>query len=308
MIRSFLPTDLVLILVGDGSLLDRARPRDRLGGEGARIATLCRLLLQRVNPRYRRYTWVRTENMIPCGLASVRDRSVSTSWEIDSLMLREQDIRCCTSLLERLSSVALDRRIETIFLRLAEDSPFAAAAKGVGFAPYMIEDLYWRQGGGAAQAEAAAVPAVQPRRRQASDDYRLFELYERRVPLRVRKTEGSTFREWQASRERHGGVELVFEAEGCLSGWLSLGMGRGVGWFDVMAASDEDMLRIVGYALKALSDCRDVFCLVAGFDTGLARALESNGFSRVGTYSSMVKELSVKESEPCLVPLMPAGA
>lgn len=303
MIRSFLPHDLIVVLFQGGLSCNAAEPKDKLGQERAGFLTLSALLFQRLNPRDSRRTWVRTEGLRFCGLASVRNRSLPSAWEVDHLMLKEQDLRSCSSLLERLGSVGLDRGIERVFLRLPFDSPFLLAAKGAGFSPYMTERLYCRQKEEGVAADDMALSPLSPRRKQAGDNYRCFELYERRVPLSIRKVEGMTLREWQASREKSIGTKWVFEKGGHLVGWLALEAGRDRGQFDITAVSDDEMLHIVYYALRVLDGCRSVFCLVPEFEGQLSRLLEERGFTETGRYSALVKELTAKESEPCLIPV-----
>jgi len=303
MIRSFLPTDLIVILFQGGLLSNVARARDNLGEDRVRFLALAALLIRRLDPRVSRLTWVRTEGLSFRGLASVRDRCLPSAWDVDYLMLKGQDVRCCSSLLERLSSVGLDQGIKKIFLRLSIDSPFLFAAKGAGFSPYMTEHLYYRESGEGVTANDVASPPWSPRRKQASDNYRCFELYERRVPVSIRKVEGMTIREWEASREKRVGTEWVFEKEGYLAGWLELEANRDKGQFDIMAVSDEEMVQIGEYALKALDGSRRLFCLVPEFDQDLSRLLEERGFTEMGRYYTLVKELTAKESQPCLVPV-----
>jgi hypothetical protein len=72
-----------------------------------------------------------------------------------------------------------------------------------------------------------------------------------------------------------------------------------------MAASDEELERVLEYGLTGLSSCRHLFCLVPEFELGQLRMLESRGFSQVSRYSVLAKDLLARAQEPCLVP---AGA
>ena len=303
MIRSFLPTDLIVILFQRGSLSNVAKTRDNLTEEGARFLSLAALLIQRLNPRDGRCTWVCTEGLRFCGLASVRSRSLFSAWEVDHLLLHEQEVSCCSSLLERLVVKAGELGVERIFLRLPADSPLLVAAKDIGFAPYMTEYLHFRERREGEAASDGTSALFSPRRKQVGDDYRLFDLYQKCVPVSIRRVEGMTFKEWQATRERGVGTEWVFEKGGSLVGWLGVKAGRHAGQFEVMAAPEGELQQIIECGLMSLDVCRCLYCLAPEFDEGLLRLLEERGFSQVAKYSALAKELAIRERQPGLIPV-----
>ncbi len=302
MIRTFLPTDLLVILFQNGLLADAAKTKDGIGKKRRRSLSLAALSLRWLTPRERRRTWVWTEGISFRGLASGRNRSLSSAWEVDHLMLNEQDANCCSSLLERLSIAGGELGVEKIFLRLPAESPLLTAADEAGFSPYVAERLYSRekQPGEAVGHRPSAVPF--PRRKRVGDDYRLFELYEKCVPAAVRRVEGMTFSEWQATRERGMGTEWLFENGDNLVGWLGIKSSRRVGQFAILANSEDELAMIMEYGLLFLGNCRRLFCLVPEFEWKLFTLLQEQGFKEIARYATLAKEPIGREKRPCLVP------
>jgi hypothetical protein len=308
MIRAFLPLDVLDIALQGRSLSNKARTKDNVATGITFFGGLANLLGQWFSPRGRFCVWVCSEGFSLRGLCSVRDRSSPQAWEVDRLLLREQDGDCCLSLLEHISLAGGELAVEKVFLRLPDTSPLVSAAEQSGFMPYVTERLYWREkektaGGDVPADESSSVSP--PRRRQVDDDYRLFELYQRRIPAPIRRVEGATFAQWKANRDRSVGQEWVFEKGGGLVGWSAFDSDGERGQLEVMAVSDEELERVLEYGLTSLGSCRHLCCLVPEFEQGLIRMLESRGFSQVSRYSVLAKDLLARAQQPCLVP---AGA
>jgi hypothetical protein len=305
MIRSFFPLDTVDIIFQGKSLSNKAKTKDSVVREETALANLADLLGQWFNPRARSCVWVCTEGFALRGLASVKDRRGSRAWEIDRLLLREQDGDCCLSLLEHVGLAGAELAVETVFLRLPDTSPLLDVAKKAGFLPYVTERLYWLEKGevesGVPDRDSACV--LSPRRRQADDEYRLFELYEKCVPPLIRRVEGATLAQWKAYRDRSTGQEWVFEKDGSLVGWMAFKSERGMGQFEVVAASDGELEQVMEYGLTCLSGCRHLYCLAPEFEHALCRQLECRGFSQISGYSAFARDLAVKAEEPCLMPV-----
>jgi hypothetical protein len=292
---------LVAILFQGKWLSNRAKTKDNIGREEARFLTLATLLGEWLNPQVRRYLWVWANGLRIRGIASARNRSSSHAWEIDRLLLDEQDEECCCSLLERLSVAGEESGVEKVFLRLPTESPLVDAARGAGFIPYVTELLYgWERGKAAGYGEPSSCSM---RRKQEGDDYKLFELYEACIPAPIRRVEGMTFQEWQEAKDRSARKELVFEKEGRLIGWLRVVTSGDIGQFEVMATDGEELEQMVKYSLMALNGCRYLFCLAPEFQGELTRLLQGHGFGEVKRYSALMRELTVRSQEPCLVPL-----
>ena len=303
MIRSFLPTDLIPVLLKCGALSEMAKARDNLAGGGVRFINLAAVWMQRLNPRCGRRTWVQADGLFNFrGLASARNRSLAGIWEVDHLLVSEHDVGSCLSLLERLSVTGSEIGVERIFLRLPAEVPLLSAAKEAGFVPYLTNYLYCRENREGKMGDQSTRSTSSPRRKQVGDDYRLFQLYEKCVPVSVRGVEGMTLRDWKASREREVGGEWVFEKGGGTVGWLGIKVSRRTGQLELMAVSKDELQQVAEYGLALLDGCRDLFCLAPEFHGELLRLLEERGFRRVARYSTMAKELIVREPQHCLIP------
>lgn len=307
MIRSFFPLDVLDILLQGGALANRAGTKDNIVRKETALASLPNLLGQWFNPQLKTRVWICTEGFTLRGVASVRNRSSSQAWEVDRLMLREQDIDCCISLLEHVGVVGGELAVQRVFLRLPATSPLLNAAEKAGFLPYATECLYWcekRETEGKVAVNETS-PDSNPRRKQAGDERRLFELYEKCVPVSIRRVEGLTFAQWQANKGRSLGQEWVFERGGFLVGWIAVRASRDMGQLEVIAASRGALDNVMEYGLTCLRGCHHLYCLAPAFDQELSQLLGRRGFSQVSMYSALTKELVVKAAEPCF---MPAGA
>jgi hypothetical protein len=306
MIRTFIPLDVVDLLVAGRALSNKAKTKDGVGRRDARLSSLANIVGDWFNPQLRPCVWVYAEGLSLRGLASVRDRCSSRAWEINRLLVADQDRNCCLNLLEHVSSVGGQLEIGRIFLRLPVDSPLLKAAQESGFLPYSTEHLYWRRRADGNETRSGASPASSPRRKKADDEYRLFELYLKCVPAHVRRAEGMTYKEWQSNRDRSLGQEWVFEKGGDLVGWVAINTGRHCGQLDMLAATKDEMQSVVEYGLVSLGDCHQMYCLVPDFEGALLRLLEDRGFNRVMTYSVLTKELLVRVAERYVMPAVPA--
>ena len=301
MVRTFLPLDLVAILHQGKSLTNKAVTKDNIIKEEARFLTLATLFGQWLHPRMRRCLWVWASGFSFRGLASARNRSSGHVWEIDRLLLDEEDIDCCHSLLEKLVLSGLQSGVEKVFLRLPAGSPLAKAAKKAGFLPYITEILYGLETGQSAYNRDT--PPLPARRKQIGDEYRIFELYQKCIPVSIRQIEGMTFREWQEGKNRRAKKEWVFEQEGSLTGWLRMECNGDTGQFEVMSGNGRELEQIISYILLSSASYQHLLCLTREFQRELSRLLQDCGFNEIIRYSVFIKELTVRAQEPCLVPL-----
>lgn len=225
-----------------------------------------------------------------------------STWEIEHLVVNQQDTSHCLSLLEKLSVAGIELGVTKVFLRLPADNPLLAVANEAGFSAYLTEYVYFRETKESEVESYKTSPLPFPRRKRASDEYRLFELYEKCVPASIRRVEGITFGEWQATRDNGMGAEWVFEEGGLLVGWLGVKAKRNMGQLEVMAISAKELESVVDYGLMFLSHCRQLFCLVPEFEWNLPRLLEKRGFCQVAKYCAMAKETVDRAKRPCLIP------
>lgn len=300
-VRPFLPIDSIAILIQGAGLSNRAQTKDTIGREEKRFFTSATLFGQWLHPQVRRYLWVWADGFRIRGLTSARNRYSTHAWEIDRLMLDEQDDECCHSLLERLSTAGGESGVKKIFLRLPAESPLVNTAKRAGFVSYVTEFLYGMERDKAASHEEPISYSM--RRKQEGDDYRLFELHKACIPATILQVEGMTFKEWQETKDRDTNKEWIFEKDGSLIGWLRAETCGDKGQFEIMATSEEELKQMINYSLMSLDGCRYLFCLAPEFQGELSRLLQEHGFGEVKRYSVFIKELTVRAQEPCLVPL-----
>jgi hypothetical protein len=306
MIRSFMPFDIVDLLVAGRALSNKAKTRDGVGRKDARFSDLANIVGDWFNPRLRPCVWVYANGLTLRGLASVRDRRGPHAWEINRLLVADQDRDCCLKLLEHVGSAGGRLEIGRIYLRLPADSPLLKAAQETGFLPYSTEHVYLRESTDGAGTKSGVPQALSPRRKKADDEYRLYGLYHTCVPPHVRRAEGMTYKEWQSNRDRSPGQEWVFEKGGDLVAWVATDANRHCGQIDILAATRDEMQSAVEYGLNSVSGCQQVCCLVPDFDGALLGLLEDRGFSRVMTYTVLSKELLVRVVEPLAMPAVPA--
>ena len=306
MIRSFMPFDVVDLLVAGRALSNKAKTRDGVGRKDARLSDLANIVGDWFNRQLRPCVWVYTDGLALRGLASVRDRGGPHAWEVNRLLVADEDRNCCLKLLEHVSLAGGRLEVGRIFLRLSADSPLLKAAQETGFLPYSTEHVYLQERADGTETSSGTPLASSPRRKKADDEYRLFELYHACIPPHIRRAEGMTYKEWQSNRDRSLRQEWVFEKGGDLVAWVATDMGRHCGQLDVLAATRDEMQSAVEYGLNSLSGCQQVCCLVRDFDAALLQLLESRGFSRVMTYAVLTKELLVRVVEPLVMPAVPA--
>ncbi|MBE0415476.1 MAG: hypothetical protein IBX36_02920 [Dehalococcoidia bacterium] len=304
MIRSLYPTDLVsLLFFTRRALPNEAMARDRLG---KRSLLFPQAFLEHWLPlRCRRRTWVSLERGRVLGIVSAMSCSGSTVWQIDYLQVNDEE--CCLALLDRVSTAATKRGAKKLFLRLPSTSPLIDGARRAGFSCYAKNYLYRYEGEGVCKAAEVPEPYLfRPRSR--GDEYGLFDLYNAAVPIPVRTAEGMTLREWQETRGWGSGLEehreFVLQRQDSLVGWLRVHAARGTGCFEIMFHQlDEDSLEwLVNYALMCLDGKSPICCVASAFQGQLLGLLERLDFEQVAEYSTLVKELALRVSEPFFAP------
>ena len=306
MIRSFMPLDVVDLLMAGRVLSNKAKTRDSVGRKDARFGDLVNIIGDWFNPQLRPCVWVYTDGLAFRGLASVRDRHSPHAWEINRLLVADQDRNSCLKLLEHVGWAGGQQEVGKIFLRIPTEGPLLRAAQETGFSSYSTEHLYWRKRSDDAGSKSGSPPTPPARRKKSDDAYRLFELYHASVPPHVRRAEGMTFKEWQCNRDRIEGHEWVFEKGGEIVAWVAISANRDWGQLDMIAATKDEMVTAVEHGLALLGGRCQIYCLAPDFDGSLLRLLEDRGFSRVMTYSVLSKELLVRVADHLVMPAVPA--
>ncbi len=298
------PTDLVALVSYDGRVYpNEAVTRDRAGSEGS-PHPLEAALEQWLSFATGRHTWISVRGATLRGLASARKRGSRAAWELDCLIdAADDDSGVLMSLLDQVAADAGRAGAEKVFLRVAAGSPAIEVACRSGFAGYLAETLFAGRG--------ARGPAGEGLRRGGrADAYPTFRLYNTWAPERVRRAEGATFREWQASREAlaqgRGTRQFVIENDGRIAGWLRIATPGEVGRFDLMAdpAAPELLDSLLDAALSRLAGQSVAYTLVPEFAPGLGERLERRGFEARGEFVVLAR----RTSRPVAVPELAAAA
>lgn len=282
---------------------NKAKVKDNVRREEPKLSTWATLSGQWTYSRGIRRTLVWPGGIRFRGLVSARNRTGHSVWEVDHLLLDELDKDCCLSLLVKISSVLEELGVEKVFLRNYAESPLVKTAKEAGFVPYVTESFYGRKRKEGEIAGDDVNFSFRHRRKGINDDYRLFELYEACLPASIRQVEGITFQEWQSARDRWSGEDWLFEEDGCLIGWMRVKIDGNAAQIEIPATREDKLEQIVEYGLKTLDGCRELFCIIPGFQIKQARLFNDQGFSELNKYSVSFKELTSRTRKPLLVPI-----
>ena len=304
MIRTLYPIDLLPLFLFSSRL--PANEGTGNGGLSKRSPTSPAALLQHWLPlRTRRHTWVFLERGRIVALVSLRDCGHPAAWQIDCL---QSDGERCLALLDRVSAAAAKEGVRKLFLRLPSDSSLIDQARRCGFRPYK-EDHVYRLTGDPAQAAAPDPQRYALRRASKSDDYRLFGLYTAVVPAPVRTAEGMTLTEWRETRDRPAWPEqhreFVLATQETIVGWLAVKSFRGSRCFTILChqSDDESHVLLIACAIRNLGTRPPIFCVAYAFQERLLSLLEDLGFDQIAECSSLVKEMTVKATQPHFMPI-----
>jgi hypothetical protein len=195
------PTDLVALVTFDEEVREnQAVTRERLGLAPDAPRPLNAALEQWLG--LGRHTWITVRGRQVHGIATARELSAKSAWQIDTLIdvdTGEADGGDVLGDLLRQAVVAAQRaRVTHILLRTPADSPAVEPAMRAGFVRALEERLW--TGTLAAPGEPPADDSV--RRATRADTMSLFQLYSRTLPIETRQALAMTLSEWQALRER----------------------------------------------------------------------------------------------------------
>ena len=311
--RSVRPTDLVALAAFDRRLRhNEAHTWERLGSSGDPPRVIGSAAQEWLPLAGRRRTWVVVHGPRIRGLISARPRGRPTAWEVDRLMTAD-DERVVLGLFDQLTAGAVAAGAHKVFLRLDADSEILVAARKAGFVPYAVEHLLRLD---VPRQQEEPLPAgLWLRPRERTDEYGLFQLYNRVAPLEVRAVEANTLAEWQAAVERRGrgrgAADIVVEREGRVVGWLRTDRAGGAGRFDVVLAPDEwpaaDAL--IAWGLRDLGAARPVYAAVPEYAGPLIERLQSAGFALAGEYALLAKRLMqlIRATKPVRATVKPVA-
>lgn len=316
MIRALRPTD-VLAYVTFCNRVSRRRYSDPVDGDPLGfqpVPTLVAFLGRSFALEAGRESWVQIEHGRIFGLVAAKRREGADVWDVDQLaLLPTADAgRTCTRLLEQLLTAAADEGILKVFLRLEEDDPARAWAEEVGFVEYGREALYYRP-----EVPILAHPGDTTglRRRRAADHQPLFQLYCAAVPFRVRQAEAMTLHEWRwldgwGTRtvgshllRGDGRVDYVVDTPPRIGAWLQVDRARRTLSLLVDPHESVDEEALLAFGLSRLKAGRPAQCPVRDYQSGLANALEDQGFGVVRRYALYARAIAARIPEVKLVPV-----
>ena len=290
-----LPTDLVALMTHDGRVFpNEAKTWDRMGSSDGGPHPLGTALEQWFSFATGKHTWVSVRGATIRGLISARRRAKRSAWEVDCLINADEDYSVTRSLLERMLAGVAKQKAERVFLRLATGSALAEIARGAGFFPYAQETLYR-----ADEPAPAEDPGLPFRPGSKADAFGVYQLYNAVTPANVRAIEGTTFREWQASRESWGGTpdDWVLEEGGIITGWLGLLRANESRFSILVHPNRRDVDAFLQTALARLRGSRSVVCLAPSHGDSLSRQLRGLAFRPVEDYTAMAKRLAKHAEE-----------
>ena len=305
-IRSIRPTDVVALATFEGKALpNEAKTRRGLAKEQTLPLAMGTVLEQWIISEDR-HTVVAVAGLTIRGLISARHRAGRSIWEVDRLVVcdNEDQEEMSAALLEHLSELASQGGIRSIFLRLPQESPSLQAARRAGFSPYLSETLFRRTDAGVAEP-LQEIDGCRPR--MNGDDHAIFRLYSAVVPSSVRAVEGMTFEEWRDSQDTASGRrrEYLCMQEDRLRAWLRVSRGGGYCQLQLLFHPGEESVldSLVRYALSRSPQREPVLALVPNYQSSLIAVLTREwAFEGVAHYCTLVRQLTVRVREARLVP------
>jgi hypothetical protein len=301
--RSVRPTDLVALVSFDGRVYpNESHTWDRLGRQSEGPRLLENAFEQWFSFATGRHTWISVQGQTIRGVISARPRGSRLAWEIDCLIVADEDEEAVLlALLDQANAAAVQARVLRVFLRVEAGSDLLAPVRKAGFMPLVVERLYRLTG---SAPETSPDPSLQLRERGRTDGFTLFRLYNLVTPVSVRELEAATYAEWIAGQEKRsqgrGKLDVVVERGGEIVGWLRAVPDGGVGRLDLLLHPDAAAYGpgLLAHAVSWLGNRRPLYCLVPAYATGLASMLEEGGFDLAGEYISLVKRLALPLREP----------
>ena len=259
-------------------------------------------------------TWIYTAGGEILGLMAVKRRRGTAIWEVERLVGRDSPgaDSALESLLEHLSCLGGREGVHKIFLRLPLSSPLLPIARRAGFFAYSRETIY--RLGNLPTADGLELAPL--RMRRSFDHQKLFQHYIRSVPARVRQAEGLTLQEWRwfdgwKPRRRwrfafpRSRQDFVWERDDEMIAWLQIDRGRRLlqGLLDEMQVSPEEADSVLAFALSRLPASGPVFFPVREYQSMFEGVLKHHRFEYAGEYALLVRLLTVRVGERCLVPV-----
>ncbi|MSQ29031.1 MAG: hypothetical protein EXR68_00860 [Dehalococcoidia bacterium] len=221
------PTDLVALVTFDGEVREnQAVTRDRLGKAHGTPRPLSAAVEQWLH--LGRQTWVSLQGRSIVGIATARELSTPTAWELDTLIDAGDDPDVLADLLRQAAESAARANVTHVLLRTSSGGPAARQAHRASFVKALDERLW----GGRLQIGATAEGV---RDWREGDELACFQLYGRALPVTARSVLAMTREEASAVHERRWherGRAFVAEREGRIAGLARVA--RSGGQFSLM--------------------------------------------------------------------------
>lgn len=208
------PTDLVALVTFDEEVREnQAVTRDHLGVPNEPPRPLAAAIEQWLH--LGRRTWINVSGREIRGIATARDLTSKSAWEIDTLLdAPEAGEQVIVDLLRQAARAAREAMATHLLLRTPVDAPAAEDAPRAGFRPVVQERLWM----GTLDGESSSESSVLVREATDADTYARFQVYSRALPVTAREALAMTVEEWQAVQDYRwvdrGGVSLVAERDG----------------------------------------------------------------------------------------------
>ncbi|MBM2832684.1 MAG: hypothetical protein HW414_1736 [Dehalococcoidia bacterium] len=303
MIQTPRPSDLLSCLLSRNTPLNNvARTRDSLFLSQTH-APLITILRQVFFPEGKRYVLVCIEQNRLRGVVSSRARAGASVWEVNQLLLPIGEERLAALLLDKVGHYGRQMGAHKIFLRIERNSLVMETARQAGFLPRSTEYLFRIEN--EARYAPPSLPAENLKAKTDSDEFHIFHLYSAITPPTLMQTDGMTLQEWQASRDRCKGRELVYQEGDSVMGWLRLSMIKGAGVFELMALPSASGLEetMIEYSLAQLRQAPTTYCIAQEHQTTLHHLCIRRGFQPMGEYSVLLKQVAVPLPQHSLAPL-----
>jgi hypothetical protein len=209
------PTDLVALVTFDGEVRENlAVTREHLGHE-QETRPLAAAVEQWLH--LGRRTWISVAGREIRGIATARDLSSRSAWEIDTLVESTPDTEAgrevIADLLRQAARSAAEAGATHLVLRTPAESAAEQEARRAGFA-FVIRERLWT---GALQP-ATPAQAIRVREAGVDDLGSQFMVYSRSWPVQAREALAMTQDEWRAVRDHRwldrSDTALVAERDG----------------------------------------------------------------------------------------------
>ncbi|MCK9486827.1 MAG: hypothetical protein M0R73_09025 [Dehalococcoidia bacterium] len=207
------PTDLVALVTFDEEVREnQAVTRDHLGVPNEPPRPLAAAIEQWLH--LGRRTWINVSGREIRGIATARDLTSRSAWEIDTLLdAPEAGEQVIVDLLRQAARAAREATATHLLLRTPVDSPASQEAPRAGFRPVVQERLWI----GSVDPLRASESSVHVREATEADTYARFQVYSRALPVAAREALAMTVEEWTAVQDYRwvdrGGVTLVAERD-----------------------------------------------------------------------------------------------